>query len=351
MNQRILLHIGFWSLFLLLRSYITADLGNVSYRDFSWAFRLGKAMAERFGIVLIQASVFYWLFYNFLPKTQKGVNLNLLIELFFGVAISIILYRLLLGYIIYPFVYEQAYEGNLFSFSKILSSFITIYSIAGIAGAIKMTRDRSRQREREQQLIREKLESELHFLRAQVNPHFFFNTLNNIYGLARKKSELTAEAVMRLSKLMRFILYECTGNRISIAQEIKIIEDYIELEKLRYDERLEVNFYKKIDNKIQQIAPLLLMPFVENSFKHGASESRFQSEIIINLELEKGMMTFSIINSKEPDLQSATHGLGLQNVKRQLELVYPNNYELNITTLEKSFSVILKINLQENGSD
>ena len=256
-----------------------------------------------------------------------------------------------MGYIIYPLVYEQTYEDQLFSISKLLSSFFAVYSIVGLAGAIKLIRTRRRQRDREQQLIREKLESELHFLRAQVNPHFFFNTLNNIYGLARKQSDQTADAVMRLSKLMRFILYECSGDQIPIAKEIKIIEDYIELEKLRYNERLEVNFEKNIDDQNQQIAPLLLLPFVENSFKHGASESRFQSKIDTCLEIKNQDLTFSIKNSKEPDHQKNTEGLGLQNVMRQLELVYPGNFLLEIDDQEKSFSVLLKINLSGHESN
>ena len=334
-----------------MQSYITADLGNSSYRDFSWAFRLGKAMAERSGVVLLQAATFYWLFYFFLPRSQKGITIKILLELLLGISVSVLLYRLLLGNFIYPIVYGQTYEGPLFSFSRLLSSFITIYSIVGIAGAIKLVRTRRRQKDREQRLVREKLESELHFLRAQVNPHFFFNTLNNIYGLARKQSNQTAESVMRLSKLMRFILYECTGNQISIEQELKIIEDYIELEKLRYNERLEVFFEKKIDDKNTQIAPLLLLPFVENSFKHGASESRFQSKIEIDLKVENNSLEFFIKNSKEPNLQNNPQGFGLQNVKRQLELVYPNHHELSITEEEKSFSVLLTINLNSNESN
>jgi two-component system, LytTR family, sensor kinase len=345
MNKRVILHIGFWSLLLLLQSYIIADLGNVSYRDFSWAFRLGKAIMEKVGVMILQVAVFYWLFYYWLPGSQKSYSIKSLSTLLTGVLLSIFLHRILIGYLIYPFVYHEIYEGNLFSFSRLLSSIISIYSIVGIAGAIKLIRMRKRQQDREQQLIREKLESELHFLRAQVNPHFFFNTLNNIYGLARKKSDQTAESVMRLSKLMRFILYECTGNRITLEQEVKIIEDYIELEKLRYSERLEVIFEKDIDNLNQAIAPLLLLPFVENSFKHGASETRYQSNININLKLNNHELIFSIKNNKEKEQQTNTKGLGLQNVRRQLELVYPNNHNLTISAEEESFTVFLKINL------
>lgn len=344
MNQRVSLHFGFWVLYLFMSSYITADLGNSSYREYSWAYRLGIAVAEKVGIVLIQAGIFYWLFYSFLPK-NKWRDVASILEIIFGIIISVFAYRVWVGYIVYPWIHGEEYPGNPFSFSLLWISFINIYSFVGIAGAIKLIRNRQQQKEIEHQLVKEKLESELHFLRAQINPHFFFNTLNNIYGLARKNSVHTAEVVMRLSKLMRFILYECTSEKIPIVQEIKVLEDYIELEKIRYDNRLVVNFSKKIDNPNQAIAPLLLLPFVENSFKHGASEMRFETQIDIEIFLEKNQFAFSIFNKKDADIFKNEKGLGLQNVKRQLELLYPNVHQLKIESTENSFQVNLIIDL------
>ena len=344
MNVRIALHVGFWLLYLLISSYITADLGNVSYREFSWLFRLGIAMAEKVGFVFIQAAIFYWLFYNFIPGFKK-VNVSSILQFILGILISILAYRIWVSYFVYPIVYDETYPGETFAPSLMFFSFLRIYSFVGIAGAIKMFRGKQHQKEREQQLIKEKLESELHFLRAQINPHFFFNTLNNIYGLARKQSDQTADVVMKLSKLMRFILYECTSDSIPIFQEIKVLEDYIALEKIRYDDRLTINFSKKIDDAHQQIAPLLLLPFVENSFKHGASEMRFDTRIDLDILLEKKLLTFRICNMKDASNKSDGKGLGLQNVKRQLELLYPNNYELSIDDAGDKFTVVLKLNL------
>ena len=324
---------------------MTADLGNASYREYSWSYRLGIAIAEKVGIVSIQASIFYWLFYSFLPKNKWKNTLSIL-ELIIGVICSVLAYRVWVGYVVYPWVYTDVYPGNPFGLSLLIISFINIYSFVGIAGAIKLIRNRQQQREVEQRLVKEKLESELHFLRAQINPHFFFNTLNNIYGLARKKSEHTADVVMRLSKLMRFILYECTSEQIPIIQEIKVLEDYIELEKIRYDNRLVVTFLKKIDNINQSIAPLLLLPFVENSFKHGASEMRFETQIDIEIILEKQQLEFSILNKKDADISKNEKGLGLKNVKRQLELLYPNVHQLEIKESDNSFEINLKIDLK-----
>jgi two-component system, LytTR family, sensor kinase len=137
------------------------------------------------------------------------------------------------------------------------------------------------------QLRIEKQEAELNFLRSQTNPHFLFNTLNNIYALSRDKSDLAPESILRLSQILRFMLYETNGDFIAIEQELKIISDYIALEKLRYDDTLRINFNHDIEDMKQALPPLLLMPLVENAFKHGVSETRHQPFIDIHLSVNK----------------------------------------------------------------
>jgi LytS/YehU family sensor histidine kinase len=216
--------------------------------------------------------------------------------------------------------------------------------VSGVAIILKLLQIQLAAREREKNLIKEKLEAELKFLRHQTNPHFLFNTLNNIYALARKRSEHTAEVVMRLSKLLRFILYGSKSNLITIADELKVLDDYIELEKMRYD-RLTIHFDREIDESTQQIAPLLLLPFVENAFKHGASESRFDSFIRMQVQLQKGVLIFNIENTKETNTtEEIRDNIGLRNVRRQLELMY-KEYDLQLKNEPTIFSVRLFINL------
>ena len=136
-----------------------------------------------------------------------------------------------------------------------------------------------------QQLRIEKQEAELNYLKSQTNPHFLFNTLNNIYSLARDKSDLAPESILRLSKILRFMLYETGGEYIAIEQELKIINDYIALEKLRYDDSLHINFNYDIEDMKQPLPPLLLIPLVENAFKHGVSETRNQPFVDIYLSV------------------------------------------------------------------
>ncbi|MDX1942786.1 MAG: histidine kinase, partial [Saprospiraceae bacterium] len=230
---------------------------------------------------------------------------------------------------------------------RLIFTFIDIGTVVAVAVALKLTRFRLQSREREQELIREKLQSELQFLRAQTNPHFLFNTLNNIYALARRESPQTAELVIRLSKLLRFMLYECNKPTIPLLDEVKIIQDLIELEKLRYNGRLQIHYEENIDNPNQAIAPLLLLPFVENAFKHGVGENRFLTKIDIRLLAKDDQLIFEIINDKEPDSGINEIGLGLKNVKRQLELLYPDAHELNIENNSDSFIVKLILYLNK----
>ena len=197
-----------------------------------------------------------------------------------------------------------------------------------------------------QRLRIEKQEAELNYLRSQTNPHFLFNTLNNIYSLARDKSDLAPESILRLSKILRFMLYETAGAYIAIEQEIKIISDYISLEELRYDESLRINFNYDIEDMKQAIPPLLLIPLVENAFKHGVSETRSRPFVDIHLSVNNRQLTFIIKNSSEilPGEQAVKENIGLSNLRRQLELLY-KGYDLSVLQEERQFTATLKINL------
>ena len=197
----------------------------------------------------------------------------------------------------------------------------------------------------EQQLRIEKQKAELNYLKSQTNPHFLFNTLNNIYSLARDKNDLAPESILRLSKILRFMLYETGGDYIAIEQELKIISDYIDLEKLRYDESLHISFKYDIEDLKQALPPLLLMPFVENAFKHGASETRGNPFVDIYLSVNQRQLIFIVKNSAEIfGEQNAKENIGLSNLRRQLELLY-KDFNLSVQSAEAVFTATLKINL------
>ena len=226
MYKRVFLHFLFWLLYLALNVYIEVAMVNYSYFDLPFPERLWKGLSPELIILPIKIALTYLVMYWIIPKHlenrqywQMGLKGLLLM------IVALALYRMVVSNVIYPFIYEETYQQQ--PFNKLLPRHIwtglDFFSIVGIAGMIKMTRLRLASLKREKELIEEKLQSELSFLRAQTNPHFLFNTLNNIYALARKQSEKTADVVLRLSKILRFMLYDCTTPRIPLASEVKIL--------------------------------------------------------------------------------------------------------------------------------
>ncbi len=216
-------------------------------------------------------------------------------------------------------------------------------------GIAKLFYDNVRLRQATQQLRIEKQEAELNYLKSQTNPHFLFNTLNNIYSLSKDKSNLAPESILRLSKILRYMLYETGGAYIAIEQELKIISDYIALEQLRYDESLRINFNHDIEDMKQALPPLLLIPLVENAFKHGVSETRTHPFVDIHLSVKQRQLTFAVKNSSESFTteDSVKENIGLANLRRQLELLY-KDYGLSVKQNDSVFTAILKINLSSH---
>lgn len=234
--------------------------------------------------------------------------------------------------------YDSVLKGVTYHFPSAVASIVFF-------GLARHIYDYRKLKETAQRLRIEKQEAELNYLKSQTNPHFLFNTLNNIYSLARDKSDLAPESILRLSKILRFMLYETDGAYIAIEQEVKIIDDYIALEKLRYDESLRVNFNHDVEDMKQAIPPLLLIPLVENAFKHGVSETRNQPFVEIHLAVNKRLLTFVVRNSSETfDSEQVKENIGLSNLRRQLELLY-TDHQLSVQQNGSVFIASLKINL------
>lgn len=190
----------------------------------------------------------------------------------------------------------------------------------------------------------EKVATELKTLKAQLNPHFLFNTLNNIYVLSLENSPKTPKSIEKLSSILDHVLYRCNTQFVSLESEIALIENYIELEKLRYDDRLEISFNKNIETK-GEIAPLILLSLVENAFKHGAGEDTGSPKIEISVSNSEKAFNFVVTNTIATSIKEKDRtAIGLKNVKKQLELIYPNAYRLAIKAEDNFFSVTISIN-------
>jgi two-component system LytT family sensor kinase len=334
---RILAHISFWLVYLLLNATLTVVYNRIPYNE----SLLGEVC-----VLPIKMGLTYFVFYYIIPlyldrtKVGKLVGITLL-----AFVVTTLTYRLFMAYVYLPVFHERDIP-LLYAPGILLTAFDLFITVAA-ATTVKMIRLNYKSREYEKQLEKEKLQSELNFLRAQTNPHFLFNTLNNLYVLAWKKSDKTADAIMMLSKILRFVLYECRAPRIRIADEAKVIEDYIELEKLRYNERLTVTYTQDLDDPEAPIAPLLLLPFVENSFKHGANTTAGDAHINIDLKLHNKQLHFSVINTAESEEMPGTQqGIGLANVRRQLDLMYAGKHKLETRLENGRFYANLHLELE-----
>jgi len=193
---------------------------------------------------------------------------------------------------------------------------------------------------------REKAEAELNFLKSQINPHFVFNTLNSVYFLIHKDNAEARGALHKFSEMLRYQLYEVKDDKIPVEKEIHYLKDYMDLQQLRKDEHYTVQFRCAPDVKGFSIEPLILLPFVENAFKHISHYPDKANYVIVELSIQRNQFLFSVTNSKEAQPTTEQQGgIGLKNVRRRLELLYPRRHELTIDNTDHTFTIQLKLQL------
>jgi hypothetical protein len=200
------------------------------------------------------------------------------------------------------------------------------------------------------QAQQEKITAELQLLKAQVHPHFLFNTLNNIYSFSLEGSPKTPELILKLSSLLSYMLYDCKAEEVRLEKEVEIMKDYIDLEKERYSNTIEISWNVEGDIRDNYISPLLMLPFLENAFKHGASEQIEKPWLGVDISVANNLLKFKITNSKNEYIPHSSNGIGINNVKKRLELLYPGKYELKINDEGDFFAVSLMIKLSGNLS-
>ena len=223
--------------------------------------------------------------------------------------------------------------------------------VTGFAIIIKMMKRGWLKQQETQQIAREKANAELQLLKAQIHPHFLFNTLNNIYFFTLTASQKAPEILLKLTDILRYILNECSQPLVPLVKELKMIEDYMALEKIRYGDRLKMDLEITGDYSGKMIPPLLLIPLVENSFKHGTSKMLVQPWVNLNITIKEQSLYFLLSNSRPDEIVLPQHTghIGLNNVKKRLQLLYPAAHELNIAESTKSFEVFMKIHLEETN--
>ena len=231
--------------------------------------------------------------------------------------------------------------------SKVIKNIIRDYSIIALAVSLHIIGDWRKKFMQNKLLIEANAEAEIQLLKGQLHPHFLFNTLNNIYSLSLLKSKKTGESILKLTSLLDYLVYKVNQDQVKLSKEVELLENYIALEKLRYGDSLMIATKIDIQDNHIQIAPLLLLPFAENCFKHGGKDEEGIFKVEIELEEQDQKLDFSIRNTKQLDqgIKLDNKGIGLDNLQKRLSLLYPEKYSLKIEDELKYFFVHLKVNL------
>lgn len=317
-----------------------------------------------YGLTLLtQIPTAYFLAYFIIPRLYSSKNYGLTGSYFIlGLYGICVLSRIIYVYVREPMV--GIAPNKLETLSELFTNLPKLFyiyffrnlSLASVFLVFKFFVDQYALQKRSLLQEKQRVERELKQLKAQLNPHFLFNTLNNIYSLSLANSSATSDSIARLADILDYLLYQCHATYVPLAGEIQLVTNYIELEKLRYTDRLQVRFTTSIDQSVQ-IAPLLLLTIVENAFKHGASNDMGSPTIAIDLQSVGGIFTFNVVNSigsayvSDRPAGKPTETIGLANLKHQLQLIYGNHHQLHIEPGHTFFKVTLQIDLNTLRSD
>lgn len=334
-------HVIFWTIYFIITVIRWGGLHN----DYMYSL-MTTAIGFPIHMLLSYFNIYY-LMPKFIFRRKYLLYLLLLLASLF---IMLLVKFNLIFYLVSPNVWpESAVVIDRITPNYALDTMIGELYVVTFVTAIITTMDWLQEHKRLTDLEKVQLETELLFLRTQVSPHFFFNTLNNIYSLALTESKKTPQVILKLSELMRYLLYETKNDRKSLEEEIICIQNYLDLERLRYGEKMEIDMDISGEIKDKKIAPILLLSFVENAFKHGANKIIGKIKISINFKVKDDYLYFSISNPNPTKSQykkkvNSPGGIGLKNVKKRLELGYSKeDYDLSIKTKGKLFNVKLKI--------
>jgi sensor histidine kinase YesM len=337
-RNRILQHLLFWA----MAFYVLARI--FSYSDEIGQVEVIYTFLFMFSLLLAVYPNLLWLIPRFLSTGQYGSYFFLLaLNAVAAAGLNLLTFNHLSD-IIFPGYYFITYY-NFWDIMQFVGVFIIVSSLIKLSKGWFQNLEIQR---RLHQLEREKSDAELHALKAQINPHFLFNSLNNLYSLALEGDAQTPDILLRLSDMMRYQLYETNVSRVSLGKELEHLRNFMEMQKLRVGEQVNIAFELSGDTSELEVAPLLFLPLVENGFKHGVKGETKGAFITVSCHLNARHLMFKVENNKgqvDEVERGGFNGVGLQNLRRRLDLIYPGKYELTITDGIKVFTAILKLDL------
>jgi two-component system, LytTR family, sensor histidine kinase AlgZ len=336
-NRILLIHVSFWCLYFSFFYY------QISFTRHGEEVNYSRAFFDASTQIIMMATLSYLNYFYLLPRFLIHKNLlKYLFEFTIPFVIIVTLHIFLKRYI-YADLSDS--RGFLYSSKFVLQHATISLFIAIFVGMLKFAEDWLELEAKRKELENEKLTAELTFLKAQINPHFLFNTLNNLYYLAFTNSPNTTEVIAKLSQMMRYMIYDSNHEKVLLSKEIEYIESYMSLEKLRLNNQIPINFTVEGEVNQVKIVPLILITFLENAFKHGVSNNSTDAYITVKLLVQNKALIYSVENSKLETNNHEKSGIGLQNVKRRLDLSYPKKSHLEITDTEKEYKIKLTLDI------
>ncbi|MBE9598878.1 sensor histidine kinase [Pedobacter sp. MC2016-24] len=299
---------------------------------------------------LINLSIFYINYTLLIPilvKEKKKYGLYI-VSIILLIAVMVVIKTIvatLYADLFLKYLSENSGEIEYYEITKYVLSAIFVSGFFVVVSALlKFAIDWFGSERIQRDLVSEKRDMELQFLKSQLNPHFLFNSLNNIYSLAYQKSDKTADAILKLSEIMRYMIYESNDSWVSLSKEITYVQSYIELQKLRFKDGAAVEFTINGEIDDQPVVPLILISFVENAFKHGVANDP-NDPIKIDIIANQKILHFSVSNKKNKSNKDQMGGVGLNNVERRLQLLYPERYKLNIVNSATHYTTELMLDI------
>jgi len=327
------IHFAFWVVIISFVAYFAA-------LSFNGLYMLQRSLVLVAGNIILFYASYSWIFPDFILKKRVISGLFLLL----GIILLVIATRLY-GDIYLMDKFDRAPEFSLTFRRRFLLMLLGETGFAGLAGLIRMTVSVYENNKRINEMKNLQLSTELLFLKAQMSPHFLFNSINNIYSLVLLKSDKAPEALMRLSELLRYSLYDC-HNKVQLDQEIEALKSYIDLFKLRYEEDIQLTLNNRLENMQIAIEPLLFVPLVENACKYSGVGMSPDAYIDIQLFEETTYVCISVTNSIGTfNIVQSASGIGLTNIQKRLDTLYPDKYVLEINQNEETYQVTLKLEL------
>ena len=338
----VLHHLAFWALYF---AFNVLRWGSY-YDDFLLSLK-GNLIGFPIHIILSYCTIYFLIPLFIKRRSFIAFIFALLATIFLMVRLKYDLTALLISTNVWP---EGPEETTNFSLNYVITMMLGELYVVSFVTAIKITYDWMQEIKRAAKLEKLQLETELKFLRSQISPHFFFNTLNNIYSLSLDKSSKAPETILKLSDLMRYLLYETEESRQDLAKEIECLHNYLDLEKIRYGNTLKIDWNISGNSAGKKISPMLLIPFLENAFKHGANKNSGETRITIDIAIEDQFLYFRIANTLPPvnyTNPGESGGIGIANVKKRLELGYrKGEYQLKNFIAEGEYIVELNLKLK-----